>query len=655
MKKLFILASLSISLLSVLGCQSSSRPTIQAIAAQTARVGMPLQVAITANNAGDLPITWDFTAGFAGLRSSATIHGDKTSAAFRWTPLASQVGMQSITIIAHTTAGDARQVFSVVVSAAQDTAPIFVAPGPGNAYPIASGGCVQFAVTVQDAAMPRPTISLRSAPPGAMLLGGDGHTFTGLSTMFKWCPTDEQLGQSNMWRVTFAADDGAHPATVRDHSIVLLQQPKVMCSGQPPMITVTAPSNGDSLTGNPGYTVTATVTDDHGLKSAPLLFYTTTMPLDLGNPDLTTFSEVAFGGTSPNYTATIPPLGLDMSTSQIVYFFVLASDDDDAHGTACDHQAKSNVANFEAFGGVSAGGGNACDSCISSSDCASGFCVESQSGDSKCLPSCEGPVLPCDRGTCQPLATAEGTSESVCGTVDVACGTVSGTCTDDAFEPNDSTMAAASISTGTTMAETCPNNDDYYALMGTSGDTVSVTLTITDPTVDLDLEMLDNTGSYMTGSFGSTSTESMMSTFPAAGLVYVHVIAYGTGSTAYTLDVTTTTPSTCTDDSNEPNDSTSNATPLASGPFSGQICAANPDYYTFDVTATEMVMITLDYPTLAGDLDIQLLDSTGAQIAISANASTPESINVSLDAGTYYLKIYGYEDGVNSYTGTISY
>jgi hypothetical protein len=73
------------------------------------------------------------------------------------------------------------------------------------------------------------------------------------------------------------------------------------------------------------------------------------------------------------------------------------------------------------------------------------------------------------------------------------------------------------------------------------------------------------------------------------------------------------------------------------------------DYYKFVITTGGTATITLS--TLPADFDIRLYSSNGtSQLAISQNGSTTsESISRTYTAGTYYVRVYGY-NGANSST-----
>ena len=80
------------------------------------------------------------------------------------------------------------------------------------------------------------------------------------------------------------------------------------------------------MTSGTGYEVTASVTDDLGLRDAPLLYWTTDAPDDPTMPDVTGFQQLAMedagGGT---FRARIPSLGLADGAEAEVFYVISAS------------------------------------------------------------------------------------------------------------------------------------------------------------------------------------------------------------------------------------------------------------------------------------------------------------------------------------------
>ena len=71
------------------------------------------------------------------------------------------------------------------------------------------------------------------------------------------------------------ADDGEHEATALNFVIVLRSGSKEGCPGAAPRVDVLTPSEGARVENRGGYEVTASVSDDMGLRDPPLLYYST--------------------------------------------------------------------------------------------------------------------------------------------------------------------------------------------------------------------------------------------------------------------------------------------------------------------------------------------------------------------------------------------
>jgi hypothetical protein len=71
------------------------------------------------------------------------------------------------------------------------------------------------------------------------------------------------------------------------------------------------------------------------------------------------------------------------------------------------------------------------------------------------------------------------------------------------------------------------------------------------------------------------------------------------------------------------------------------------DNYKFVITTAGTITLTLT--TLPADYDLKLLNSAGAQLAISSNArKNNETINYTASAGTYYAQVFGFKNANNA-------
>ena len=186
-----------------------------------------------------------------------------------------------------------------------------------------------------------------------------------------------------------------------------------------------------------------------------------------------------------------------------------------------------------------------------------------------------------------------------------------------------------------------------------SGATVSWTAVSGAISYDVDFK-LNSSGTWTNSITGTTATSRSITGLTASSLYDWRVRTNcSAGSNAYTqAQFTTAAVTTCPGTYDVSTNGTSGGAALI--PFNTDIKGLiNPvndvDYYKFVITTGGTATVTLT--TLPGDYDIQLLKSNGTtQLAISQNGgTTSETITRTYTAGTYYLRVYGY-NGANSAT-----
>lgn len=163
----------------------------------------------------------------------------------------------------------------------------------------------------------------------------------------------------------------------------------------------------------------------------------------------------------------------------------------------------------------------------------------------------------------------------------------------------------------------------------------------------------NSSGTWINAVTGTTSTSVNLSGLTSATLYdwRVRTNCSGGNSTYASAQFTTLTVSGCAN----PLDNSTNGTlsGAATIPFNTDVTglispSGDVDHYKFVITTRGTITITLR--TLPGDYDIKLLNSSGGQIAISqAGGTSNESISRTVNPGTYYIQVYGY-NGANSAT-----
>ena len=172
--------------------------------------------------------------------------------------------------------------------------------------------------------------------------------------------------------------------------------------------------------------------------------------------------------------------------------------------------------------------------------------------------------------------------------------------------------------------------------------------------LDYDLYVYNSAGTQIGSGTSSTANETVTLNGQAAGTYSFKVIGYNgaNSATCYTITATATTVTGCPSSYDVSTNGTFGG--AATIPFNTNITGlisptGDIDYYKFVITTGGTATITLT--TLPGDYDIQLLSSNGTtQLAISQNGgTTSETITRTYTAGTYYVRVYGY-NGANSST-----
>jgi hypothetical protein len=113
-------------------------------------------------------------------------------------------------------------------------------------------------------------------------------------------------------------------------------------------------------------------------------------------------------------------------------------------------------------------------------------------------------------------------------------------------------------------------------------------------------------------------------------------------------------PMACTDDARENDDTvaTAGALTFSGGTVhvQGKICSNDDDYFRIVPAAMDRVTVALAFTSSAGDLDLQLLDSSARIVGSSAGTTDMESITYcARDASTLYARVLGYAGATNTY------
>ena len=660
-------------------------PEFDPVARQVAQVGTQLSVTLIATDADGDELAFDFTSTAGSINDGASLTRSPSGAAiWRWTPLASDVGTWYVDFTASDGDHAATMTVEIEVRSAVggSGAPIFRKPlGTGTTLNLTQAQCLDLEVLVEDQDSTSVVITQEEPAIEGATLSSSG----GLSGTWSWCPTRDQAAAEDRWTLTLGADDLTNPRTLKTYLVVLRNGNGEQCPGEGPVI-IHSPTDA---TTSAGLTIDARITDDLGLKQAPLLYYSETDPG--ATPDLGAMVQVSMllidgdmrDGT---WAADVPnPVGGDpQGTSAQLYYVIVADDDDDTAGD-CDHVTESTVFDMSV---TSTGGGDAglCDPCTADAQCGGGdLCVRvGVMNDAYCLQACSGPS-DCPSGyTCSASAvgSVDGASARQCVPDSGSC-TGSTACVDDFWEENDSRAQAAL--NGPLAANdlydltSCPlvtgsgDDEDFFELSITADATVRLEL-VGGAVTDLDLALQSDTGSVLQSSTSLDSEETVERCL-TPGTYYVRVYAWGTGENDYLLSYDRTAGScatACTDDANEDDDTAAQArfTQYPVHTATNQTICTDDDWYEVLLFDGEKAIVDLTFNQASAqqDLDLHWHDSAGVDLtpcvepdgdgctaANGQSATSNEHYEFTAPATgcaagcTYFVRVHGWAGSKNTY------
>jgi hypothetical protein len=687
-----VLASAAIAL-ALAACGGGAAPELAAITDQRVAVGQELTIELFATDADGDALDYTFaSAGLADLATRATI--TKTEAGtglFRWRPLAADVGTQRIDFTVSDGDGSDTETVTVEVKSAigDQTVPVFRQPlGTGTTLDLSVRPCLDLDIVVED--QDSTDVAITALDP--LIAGAELTQTTAFTATWHWCPSREQSGSDEPFTLILSADDGDNPPVIKNYLIVVRAGPQ-NCPGDGPVVTHTA-ENVSQLV---DLTIDATVTDDLGLRDAPLLYWTTsapTTPPDLGAMQQVTMLQISgdarsgvWAGDVPNPVATMP-----MGSMATVYYVIVAADDDDGSG-ACDHETQAPATGTYQMRVTNPGGqGNlgVCASCSADVQCGgvNDNCVR-VGNDDFCLKACQTQADCPANYTCPtaPVTSVGGAMARQCQPLSGSCTTMQA-CTDDNRENNDTRAQAGALpalAPGTIQAVSCPlpdgsnDDEDYYKFVLTADS--SVTFTLSGMSVsDLDLALYDNAGTRLAAATGSSSMETITQCL-VPGTYFIRVYAFGAGAmNAYSLTYARTAmtcPVACVDDASEPDDDAMHARSITYPSYTStmnKICTDDDDWFKVLMFDGEVITadVTFTQATSAQDLDVHWYNSAGTNTT-PCSPATPGTCNLangqSADSNerftftapaacstlcTYYLVVRGYDHATNSYDITIS-
>jgi hypothetical protein len=677
--------TIAIASLAAAAC-SGEGPAIDPIDDQVVAVGEELAVEIRASNGGNSDIRFDYSSNAPSDDDAAMSKRPDGTGLFTWTPGADDVGSWTFDFTAADGSGKSSESVTVEVRSAvgSNSLPNFRRPlGAGTAITVAeeASDCVEVEMVVTD--QDSTEVSFAEEEPrieGGMLLQDSEFEAT-----WRWCPTPEQKKAQDRYVLTLSADDGINPKSLKRYQIILRNSMPRECAGLVPTITHAA---ADQETINP-LRITVEAADESGLKAAPLIYYSTMPPSD--PPDLEQMTMLHFaldsGDTrSGTFSVEVPHPIPDAApgTSQILYYVVVAEDNDDSGGK-CDHiVTQSYQMNVTVPGGD--GGLGSCEPCTTDAQCggATDNCLRvGVEGEAFCFTACTGAAGECAEGyvcSANELESIEGAKGRQCVPMNESC-EVGGSCPDDTFEQNDGRSQAQAIEPGATEAlRMCPLGDiqadeDWYSFTVT-GDTETTLKIAGDTYPNMELSLLDESGKLVAASEDWGSDDDVKRCLKP-GTYTVRVYSYFSGENDYSLELTTAAGDcrddgggTCEDDAFEDDDGVGEGRipdfeDQIFRSSDNQICTGDDDWFFITLFEGETIWTTLSFDQVSEeeDLDLLVYDQSGALLT-PCTEEDPSGCDAdngqSGDADEqmmftapsfqeYYVVVHGWNGAENSY------
>jgi hypothetical protein len=611
-------------------------------------VGQTLVIDVCATGAEGQTVAFTFnmpdlpSSGAQLSPSDATCAG---GAAFRWTPKSEHVGFHQVTFYASAGGSSDTETVTIEVTASS-SAPVFLQPGAGGTYDLSRDPCVNVHIEVKDDDSDPAVIRIFEKDPP---IEGGQMTQSGKTADWHWCPSPQQLEANDRYTLMLMAQDESHDPVSHDFIIVLRGAGKDDCPGAAPAIVSNSPPPPDTVASSRDYAVTATITDDRGIKQMPILYYSFDPPANPAKPDVTAFQQVMFESQGGDvYTAYIPNPGLDPQTTRTVYCVISVTDNDDEEGVLCDHRVDSALFQFNITGGSDAPGGY-CERCSANAQCASNACVVAT------YPFCGAACAECPGlgGECRDVTVMGGLVLNLCVPAGLSC-SGSTICTDDMFEQNDTRAAAAPVTANVyTGLVICPRDEDFYSFAIGVPSSIDVMIDGWNAGIaDIDLQLLKPDGSILRTSAGLDDVEEVQACVAETGTYTIRVYGILDDTGPYTMLLDTPAGSCCVDDGYEPNNSYSAATFASTSTLvEGIICPSDSDWFSIYAGSGQKLNADLLIEGSA-DLDLELYDTDGLR-RLDGSYGTDFMEHVEHDvaaAGYYYARVFGYGAATSGYS-----
>jgi len=227
----------------------------------------------------------------------------------------------------------------------------------------------------------------------------------------------------------------------------------------------------------------------------------------------------------------------------------------------------------------------------------------------------------------------------------------------DIYEENDSCASSSNCSAATPMIGStdkllsCSGDVDWYETSVKAGETLDVDLTFKHNDGDIDLEIFEEddvaSRTIVPGTDGTTSNnDESVSVTSSKDQSYFYRVTLNSGQrNDYDMTVSKSGPPACNDDTDEPNNSSGNATPVdAPGQRVNRFkCENDEDWYEFDLNSGQKFEAFVNHDSDLGDIDIEVFEKGSLGSPVSSGTSTDDDESVTLSSpssGTHFVRVF---------------
>lgn len=537
--------------------------------------------------------------------------------------------------------------------------------GAGQTLDLSRNPCLELEISVSAEGIPAEEILIDLNEP--YVEGADfipPGTFTGKQRRLSWCPSVTQLEERDRYTLNLRArrkrGEGWSEGITKRYLVRLQgsgEGPLDSCVGRPPTIQHDPPL---ALSGSLDYPIEIEVSDDLGIKSAPLLaVWSSEDPvIDELSDDRWTLSEFTrHPQIDGRWVAYIPNLNLAEGQYVDLFYALIVTDNDDPNGARCDHTTESQIYELTLLGGGEVTPQGLCAPCSDHRQCGgqSDLCLSYAEGNF-CGRYCD-PQAGCDLGyDCLELDTGGGGLVSQCVPQTLSCGPQ---CRPDEYDRTNeaelSVQEAPLLSAGSYRGlALCGESYDLYQIEVPDRSGLNVEVVFDANLIDIDLAValgssLDDRGELSfnyESALPNQSVEqiSISCVQPNGGAERAWIAVYPYESNMrgeYQINLTLTPQSCdvqCIDDQYEGGEPTS----LDEGIYSLALCPGDEDSFLIELSEGEVVSAYLDFILSQGDLDLSLYAENGQLIQRDVGARQGAWIEWRSDrSGRFLLTVTG--------------